>query len=491
MIRRLLPLILLAAPAAAQPVVEPIGDGGSVGVSIQNRSVHPLPIALGPVDGDGVHTRLGRYAAGGFRAQCIAGARGEAPALAVTVDGRASPVDVPPIGFSDGPPVLWISTERSGRAALEAVVQGAIPSARVTHLEPDAVPAGFAALRFARLILIPAADLGRLDAARRQAVADAVAAGVTLVVGTGEAGAAPDVLQGLAPVALGEVRRPTGALADHLSRASARRALEPSGRARPLMIADGRSVLVEATHGLGRVRVIGVRFSELEDGRLARAALTPPGEPLGHVLRWLAQAPPPGETRASPFGAHIWLLLTILAALVAVTRRRPRLALALAVPWWAVALVLPPQWSATRLDDARVLYVPVGDGALAVGTLDLTLTRGGARTLDAVVDRVALEDARPGGACLIVGEGAAGWIVEGEAGSPRRITFFARLDTLPEGADKLDELPEWPAGVLAGATLRRVQDAPLPTALGPLRVDAVRAEPRAPAAATPEVLGGP
>lgn len=481
----------LAGPAAAQPVVAPIGDGGSVGVTVQNRSVHPLPIALGPVGAEGVAATLERYAEGGFAAQCVAGGRGETPRLTVTIDHRATVVDVPPIGFPDGPPVLWLSDQRAGRAALQAVIEGSIPGAAVEQLALEAVPITFAGLRFARAILISAADFARLEPVRRQAVVDAVSAGATLVVGTGEAGAATDALRPVASIGLGDVRRPTGVLAAHLSRASARRALAAEGDARVRMVADGEPVLVEARRGLGLVRVIGVRFAELQDGALARAALTPPAEPLGHVLRWLAQAPPPGETRASPFGAHIWLLLTVLVGLVMLTRRRPRLALAVAIPWWVVALALPPQWTDTRLDAARVLYVPVPDGALAIGSLDLTLTRGGPRTLDAGVGRVALEDASPGGACLVSDPRSAGWIVDGEAGTPRRLTFFARVDHLPEGDDKLGELPEWPPGALAGGTLRRVADGPLPLEITAREQDAVRVEPRVAPAVAPAILGEP
>ncbi len=488
-----LALVVCLSPAAAtaQPVVAPLGDGGSVGVTVQNRSVHPLGIALGPADEDGVRLTLERYASGGFAAQCIAGARDAAPPLVLRIDRRATPIDVPPIGFPDGPPVLWISSRQSGRAALEAVVRGALPEATVTHLELSAVPQTFAGLRFARLLLISAADFGRLDPQRRQAIADAVSAGVTLVVGTGEAGAAPDALRTLLPVTLGDVRRPTGALAAHLGRASAGRALRPEGRAVATMTADGRPVIVEARHGLGTVRVTAVSFAELSDGALARAALTPPPEPLGHVLRWLAQAPPPGEIHPSPFGAHIWLLLAILASALLFARRRPRFALMVAVPWWLVALFVPPQWSATRLEAARVLYIPVPDGALAVGTIDLTLTRGGARTLMAGSARVALEDASPGGACLVGGGDVAGWVVDGEAGTPRRLTVFAMLDALPEGADKVGALPEWPAGALAGATLRRVQSGPLPIDLDPGTLDAVLVEPVPPASTTPAMLGQP
>ncbi|MCB9527225.1 MAG: hypothetical protein H6701_02345 [Myxococcales bacterium] len=485
---------LLALPlTAAAQASAPVGDGATTGVTLQNQSVHPLTTRLGPPGDDGLALVLPRYGTGTWLAQCVDGADGAHPALALTVDRAAEPIDVPPIRFEAGPPALWIAAAATGRAALQETLRAALPGATLRHLAPADVPPGFAALRFAPLILISAADYAALQDAPRAAIRDAVAAGVTLIVATGEAGAEADALADLAPITLGPVHRPTGALGEHLPLATSARALIPGDGAATLLTADGAPVLVEAPRGLGRVRVIAVPLAELAPGALATAALTPPAEPLTHVLRWLDQAPPPAAGRAAILGPHTWALLAILIALALLARRHPRAALVLALPWWITALALPPQFSATRLDAARLLYIPIhGGGALAVGTLDLTLTRGGARTLPAGTARVALEDARPGGACLIAHPAAAAWIIDGPPAAARRLTLFALVDTLPDGDDKIGELPDWPAGHLAAATLRRVARPPtLPIALIADHVDAVRVEPRPPAAIEPEALPAP
>lgn len=480
---------LVISGAHAQTPVEPIGDGGSVGISLQNQSVHPLPTRLGPPGDDGVELVLPRYGSGAWLAQCVDGGGG-VPALELTVDRAREPIEVASIAFADGPPALWITTAHSGRARLEGTLRGVRPGASLRALAPDAVPATFAALRFAPLILVSATDHAALPAERRQALRDAVAAGSTLVVATGEAGAAADALTPLIAVALGPVERPTGALAEHLPLATSVQALRPDAAVDTLLTADGAPLVVEAGWGLGRVRVVAVPFAELGPGALARVALTPPAEPLGQVLRWLDGGPPSAARAVSMLGPHVWALLAVLLALALIARRRPRAALALAVPWWILALALPPQLDATRLDRARVLYVPTPDGALLVGTFDLELARGGARTLPAGGARVALEDARPGGACLVAQPDAAAWVLDGPPGAHRRLTAFAALDASPEGDDKLGELPAWPDGALAGATLRRVAvPVGLPIELTPSVVDATLAEPRAPAPRTPEVLG--
>lgn len=493
-LRRALALLALLAlpPAAAAEATAPVGDGATTGVTLQNQSVHPLTTRLGPPGDDGLELTLPRYGTGTWLAQCVNGADGTHPALTLTVDRTPEPIDVPPIQFPDGPPALWIAAAATGRAALQETLRTALPGATLRHLAPADVPPGFAALRFAPLILISAADYTTLQDAPRAALRDAVAAGVTLVVAAGEAGAEADALAELAPITLGPVHRPTGVLGDHLPLATSARALIPGDGAATLLTADGAPILVEAPRGLGRVRALAVPLTELAPGALATAALTPPGEPLTHVLRWLDQAPPPAAGRAAILGPHAWALLAVLAALALLARRHPRAALALAVPWWITALALPPQFTATRLDAARLLYIPIhGGGALAVGTLDLTLTRGGARTLPADTARVALEDARPGGACLIAHPAAAAWIIDGPPAAARRLTLFALVDALPDGDDKIGELPEWPDGHLAGATLRRVaHPAALPIALTADRVDAVRVEPRPPATIEPTALPG-
>lgn len=468
--------------------VSPVGDGGSVGVRLQNRTVHPMRSTLGSTGDAGVELVLGRYADGRFTAQCIDGTLGSAPDVVLSVEGRRQPIEVPPITFDGGPPALWVARERLALSALEAIVAPA-SGARLQHLSHDAVPGTFAALRFAPLILISASDFATLEPDQQHAIRDAVNAGVTLVVGTGEAGAPPDALAALSAIGLGAVSRPVGAVADRMPKAAAVRRLEPGAGATTPVLADGRPVMVQTRRGLGQVRVLSVRLADVPSGPIADAVFAPPEQPLGHVLQWLAQAPPPDARRASPFGGQLWLVLLLLVGVVAVARRRPRLGIMLAVPWWVLAVLMPPQFTDTRLDSARALYLPVPEGALVVGTLDLTLTRGGPRTLTARTGRVALEDARPGGGCLVGHADAAGWIVDGQPGSTRRLTFFALVDAAPEGDDKLTTLAAWPSGPLAGATVRRVEvDSILPIGLEPARIDAARVDPALTPAPPPLVL---
>ncbi|MEZ4431541.1 MAG: hypothetical protein R3F65_03950 [bacterium] len=356
---------LLALPlTAAAQASAPVGDGATTGVTLQNQSVHPLTTRLGPPGDDGLALVLPRYGTGTWLAQCVDGADGIHPALTLTIDRAAEPIDVPPIRFEGGPPALWIAAAGTGRAALQVTLRAALPGATLRHLAPADVPPGFAALRFAPLILISAADYAALPDAPRAAIRDAVAAGVTLIVATGEAGAEADALADLAPITLGPVHRPTGALGEHLPLATSARALIPGDGAATLLTADGAPVVVEAPRGLGRVRVIAVPLAELAPGALATAALTPPAEPLTHVLRWLDQAPPPAAGRAAILGPHTWALLAILIALALLARRHPAPRSPSRSPGGSPRS-RSPQFSATRLDAARLLYIPIHGGGAA------------------------------------------------------------------------------------------------------------------------------
>lgn len=478
-------------PTHAQTIT-PIGDGGTTGITLQNQRVHPLTTHLGPPDDPGLELTLPRYGTGTWLAQCVNGHDATHPALTLTLDRAPAPITVPPMHFPDGPPALWIATTPTGRATLEATLRTAHPGATLRHLTPTEVPTSFAALRFAPLILISAADYTTLAPAPRAALRDATAAGVTLIIATGEAAGEPDALADLAPITLGPVNRPTGALAHHLPLATSTRTLTPGEGATPLLTADGHPLILEAPHGLGLIRVIAIPFADLAPGQLTTLALTPPKDPLTHALRWLDQAPPPSAATTAILAPHTWALLALLLALALLARRHPRPALLLAIPWWITALAIPPQLTTTRLDTARILYLPLRDGALAIATLDLTLTRGGPRTLPTGTPRVALEDARPGGACLIAHPTAAAWILDGPPAAPRRLTLFALIDQAPEGADKIGTLPDWPEGHLAGATLRRVtRPHALPIDLQPTHLDAMRVEPRAPTPTQPAALPSP
>ena len=116
-------------------------------------------------------------------------------------------VEVAPTAFEGGPPALWISTARRGRASLEAVVHP-VSGASVAHLSPADIPDTFAALRFAPLLLVSAADLATLAADRRVALRGAIIAGATLVVSAGETEVEASVLDGLAPIRLGPLAPP-------------------------------------------------------------------------------------------------------------------------------------------------------------------------------------------------------------------------------------------------------------------------------------------
>lgn len=481
----LLAAAVLLAPAVG---VAPIGDGGGRELTFENRSVHRVEALLG-VDGDGVRGEVEGYGQVRFFVQC-AGDESAVPPVSLRLDGKdADDVVVPAVGFPEGPPAIWISTRREGRAALDEVVEGY----GVTHLAPAEVPARFAALRFAPLVLINVADLAELTPAGRDALQGAVAAGVTLVIAAGEAGGAAEAVRTFTEVGLGEVRRPGPALGAALSRVSGARELRPGPGVSVLLSADGAPVVTDVAFGLGRVRVLATALLELEKGEVARAAFADGSDGLSAALAWAAQAPPLAHTPGAPLNRWVWLLLLGVPLLGLVSRLAPRVALGLAAPLLVAAVMVPPAGVATVFDAARVLYVPYPGGALAVGTLDLTLERGGRRLLPSDQPTVSVDEVTPGAACVVAGDDGAAWVVAGEPGERRRLLFFATLAAAPDASPGAARLPEWPAGPLAGAHLDEVSaaTAPLPLAERPAQVSAWRLRIPAPPANPPPALPAP
>ncbi|MCB9538046.1 MAG: hypothetical protein H6704_17470, partial [Myxococcales bacterium] len=174
----------------ALPVeVAPTGDASGARVAVENRSVHALRAALGVDDAD-VEQPAPAYATVDFVVHCL-GAR--PPALRLRLDGEVAPVEVPAPSLDAPPPALWITSARTGRAALEALLAEVGVEVELRAVAPAEMPSQGSALRLAPLILIGVADVARLQPTARDALADAAALGATVVVAAGE-GAGSDAL---------------------------------------------------------------------------------------------------------------------------------------------------------------------------------------------------------------------------------------------------------------------------------------------------------
>jgi len=447
--------LLAAVVLGAAPFgVAPAGDGGGVAVTVANRNVHPASVELG-----GAASSIAGFGESVFYLHCA----GEAPPVpALRMAGASHPMEVSPTSFPDGPPALWISAARRGRAALEAIVRPA-SGVGVRHLSLAEVPATFAAMRFAPLLLVSATDLAALPAASRAAIRGAVAVGSTLVVGAGEGTVPRTALEGFGPARLGERVAPGPALGAALPEVTAAARLTGAD---PLVVADGSPVVVESTIGLGRVRVLAVDLS-VASGRVAEAAFRADDREVVRMLSWIDQAPPLASGGRTVFAAHVWGLLALLALLGLLARRWPRVGLALCLPWLAVGAAVPPVADVTEVEAARVIYRSAGDVAVAAGSVDVRLGVGGAVHLAVPTGVVAaLEDAPRGGACLSQGQTSA-WTVTGAPGDRRRITFFALVPSPKDG------------------------DAPLPIAVRPRHTETSVAAPEAPRRPAPIQLDAP
>ncbi|MBU0552435.1 hypothetical protein KKF91_04310 [Myxococcota bacterium] len=438
MISTLTLLFLLGAPT-----LEPIGDGGARRLIVKNPNVYPLSVAIGHDDATRA-LEIEGYGEATLHLQCVD--RGAPLTLTLQAD-KTQTFDPPRLAFPDGPPALWLTSARQGRGALAALIAPHAPGVHLRHLSLSASPADFAALRFAPLLLISLADLERLTPARREALRGAVASGATLVLTAGSVEGHAASLAGWSPATLGETARPGPEVLSAISHASARRALIANG-ATTRIIADGAPLVVESRLGLGRVRVVGLSFSDLGAGVVAEALFTPV-DGIGPALRWVAAASLPQAPKRL-FSGAVFIALGLIPILALIARRWPRLSLPLIVAWGVFSLLIPATPPPLQLDALRVLEIPfAADKALFIAAADLSLRRSGAHRLPSTLEAVSLEDLSQRG-CLIKGAGAADWLFEGEVGARRRLTLFAIDAATGEGAPS-DEQLAGPWGAEVGA----------------------------------------
>jgi hypothetical protein len=463
----LAPIATAFLRAAAGPLeAVPAGDGGSTRVTVTNASVHTLPLAAGGAEGRlAPFGTLGGYASATFLAQCLEAGPDGSRSLLFELDRQRFTVPIPSIDFTEGLPAIWIGAESRGAATLGAALEAA-GIHRVVRRAVSEMPTQFSALRFAPFLVAAAPDFARLEPSQRRAVEQAVAAGATLVLATGEGGLEPDLLARWLGVTVGGVEHPGAAARAAVPRAVTLRRLgrAPDGPARSLVEADGLVLVVESPVGLGRVRVLAHALDELEPGPVALAAFSAGPDERGPLLAWLqASAAPLGGAR-SPFGPATWGCLMALGVLALISRRAPRLAAAGAVPLLGASLVLPPGGQPLAGEAARAVLVPTGDGALVFGSLDVRFGRGGSQAIPAGAMPLALEDATPGGGCLLATGDAAAFVLEAEPGAAARLEYLGFVDAVPPPVGPPDaRLPGGGAARLAGAALAPVGNAmPLP-----------------------------
>ncbi len=441
-------LLLLLLPIT----VTPIGDGGGRKVTLHNRTVLPSAATLGPVGGPGLSVEVGGHQKAAWFAQC----EGVAPPLEARLERQRGSASVPSTRFPEGPPSLWISSARSGRAALEAVLKASGAGA-LNHVGTVGAPTHFGALRYAPFILVQARDLEAREPTARGALRAAVASGATLVVGTGEAGEAS--LEGFSPVRLGAVGQPGPALGAALARVSGRRALD-AGEAAPRLTADGAPVVLESPLGLGLVRVLSVKIGELEFGPVADQAFAEAGDRLGGALAFLDRGPPLGEARRSPLGPLAWLALALLPLIGLLSRVSPRAALGAGAAWLGFGVFGAVQARAPEAQALRALYVPVGQQELLIAQLDLGFASGGGALVESA-HALSLDGATPG-ACLVASPTRSALVTQAEPGDRARLRLFGWSARAEGGEGASITLPEWPAGPLAGVEAKALSRPSLP-----------------------------
>ena len=465
--------------AAAEPLpyrFAPIGDGTALGLKVENPTIYPIRTRLGGPDAQMV-VEVPPYGQTDFLVQCD-GLGKSRPTIALHLDEKTHQVAIPDVELTDTVPALWISSARRGRASIEATLRSARPDLSLKHVSLKEVPSHFAAMRFAPFILVSLGDFLRLNKAQVDAITGAVRSGVILVVEVADGAGGGNALGPLIHVELGPTGPPSAALSHHLRRVFVQRRIQSSPPSRVRIQTRDAPVLVSEGLGLGEVRVLGVRFQDLEPGKVTETLLEKRESGLSGLFNGLRRMPTLGATQYSPFDTVVWFFLLLLPLGLFLARRRPAYAGLFVLAWASVGVSMNAREQSALFEEAGVFALGAGEKILLAGSMTLTAQRHGDLLLPAGTDPVALERIYGRGGCLVSGETGSAWLLSGEPGARVRASFLAISDPTPAVLESYDQFEVNGAGQLRHAEVFRFTAAPsLPFQHPPDALDAAFLQP--------------
>ena len=442
-----------------------IGDQGSVLLSIDNATTSYKQFSFGPKRGAHFERDLSPFEGARFLIQCHK--RGDLqshPELSLFLG--SSQEWIPPfvVRSSDPKNVIWIEAERKYRQTLEPLFISAIHGLHgkaPISINASAFPTHLSALTRTSLIMTSLSTFSSLSDERRQVLKTIVAAGATLVIGTGEMGGDDKVLNGFSPVALGDVNSNSGALLANMMRVPSYRTIYMKRGVYPLVMADEAPILVESRLGMGRVRVLAVKMNALTPGPISAAALTLDERPHQQLYQWLDMSMPPLTAPPRLLTNHFWILLLLIPLLFWAARGRPLVILSVSLLWTLVAFVRTPLYDETYISRAHMLYLPLDEGALVFGQVDVNSFRKGARSVQAHPMSFGLISTETEGACLIHEEKGedqpveSWWVFDSEVGERQRFKYISYVNRTPRDTPHVaaQMIPQWPKGPWSGVRL--------------------------------------
>lgn len=484
----LLAFMMTASPLKADPgqlsksliahyKLQTIGDQSNLLLSYRNPSAATYDLFLGHKGGSGISKRLEGYSEVQFVLQCKRPTERSMPLeLSFLVNG--TDLLIPHFGTTsdDERGSLWVQAK-----SYSSPPKGATSTLKRApkRLKAKDFPEHFSSVTSLDLVMMNLETLSKLTPAQRANLKASVASGATLMIDLerlGRAGQAKALLSEFSPVEFGEIIRDEQ-LSSSLPSPIYRR-LFLSREVNILLQLNGSPLVVESAYGMGRVRVSAIPLKSIPSGDIARRVFSVDHSASQQLTQWLSASTPPLSMAARLFNQRLWALVAFLPLIGWATRRKPSLLALSGAAWVTVAMIYSPLPPSASISAARTLYLPLEQGAISIGTLDISSSERGAHVIQLSPRPLSLLSAESTSVCLVqelerdVTSSAmqinrplkAMWVLfNGEIGERARVTYLSPVDDPPRDDPSLKALtlPSWPQGPWSESSLAPLQ--PLPS----------------------------
>lgn len=459
--RALAGLLALILPVLAHGVETKIGSnlsGSMPKVTLTNATIFPQETTL-TVFGTPTETFiLDAHSSTEVFVECHASEQNSRQPFGVRTSAETWTQQIPSAQIVSSQTALWISSQRQGRAHIEALIRSEVPNLKLLHLSLSESPKSLAELDQIALILISAGDLERLSNKAFEMLRGAIGLGVPLIISAREKsdhnlpnqatltslrfGAWQPVPSELG-TALPAATRVAGVLDDD----------SESG-----LTLDGVKVVAESPYGFGWVRLLAVPFATMRDGAVTSTVFGYPKSRMAHPTRWLeSQTSPPVQTFFLSWMVPISGILLFLIVLI--VRRSRILVPILVLVWWGIMISEPVADQSVLMSMQWGIETPVEAGGVVLARMDVDHRLGGAIVLDSTQRQLDLKMLRTGAVCLIHRDSKTRLLFPQTLDRMTRIFVgYTHASTAVKAISEATlSLPEWPRDEFAGSSLNPIR----------------------------------
>jgi hypothetical protein len=392
-------------------------------LSFKNQNTKGKEIKIGIEDSLLIKSEVKGLSQKNFLIECRQkSASQEVPKFQFSLDGQF--YQLPKIMKYDGDentenPIIWIdlafnqSSEYEMQQAVKKV-HGISP----IRISEDQFPTHFSVMSKAPLIIIGINTFLKLNDEQKQILKASVFAGAMLLIAVGDSIGQSNTLAGFSDIQLGGVEPPEDG---YSSRVSSHRALFVGPNSRNLVIMDKtldengqygnpKTLIAESPLGMGKVRVVGVRLNQLLSSQLYKAAflLTPPETWKADLLNqdslkkdkdkdkdkhkeelttsryekvqqpnfeqlsnWLDHRFEPLSATPHLFHSKLFYMIIIAIFLYMISKRS---VIYLGITFLSVLVIAfsnVPLSSKIQTHQAKLIYLPMDEGAVVLGMMDI------------------------------------------------------------------------------------------------------------------------